>query len=226
MTSGRPPVEPPIIRTRLPAWMHVRDVLLTLGAWLLIGYFLREGLYLAYDYFRAPIFELTTATAPDWSEVWGRLRGFVLLAATLVVWLTFWALDSRARLQATHSPQPAPLLDASHAAHFGLTEAELAAGRLAKVQTVDIDPERHTIVMRDGHVGNVAAGFIPRDPSSAAFHCNSKPGCDKLSIEIFGSDRIQLVRCASPCAVGHSLPTFRPCANKPAPAARATTVAS
>ena len=140
MTTGRPPVEPPIIRTRLPAWMHVRDVLLTLGAWLLIGYFLREGLYLAYDYVRAPIFELTTAAAPDWSEVWGRLRGFVLIAATLVVWLTFWALDSRARLQATHSPQPAPLLDSSHAAHFGLTEAELAAGRLAKVQTVDIDP--------------------------------------------------------------------------------------
>ncbi len=106
MKTGRPPVEPPIIRTRVPAWMQVRDVLLTLGAWLLIGYFLREGLYLAYDYFRAPIFELTTATAPDWGEMWGRLRGFVLLAAALVAWITFWALDSRARLQATHSPQP------------------------------------------------------------------------------------------------------------------------
>jgi poly-beta-1,6-N-acetyl-D-glucosamine biosynthesis protein PgaD len=150
MTTGRPPVEPPIIRTRLPAWMHVRDVLLTLGAWLLIGYFLREGLYLAYDYFRAPIFELTTATSPDWSEVWGRLRGFVLLAATLVVWLTFWALDSRARLQATHSPQPASLPDASHAAHFGLTEAELAAGRLAKVQIVDIDPAGPVTMQMDG----------------------------------------------------------------------------
>jgi len=42
------------------------------------------------------------------------------------------------------------------------------------------------------------AGFIPRDPSSAAFHCNSKPGFDRFSIEIFGSDRIQFVRCASP----------------------------
>ena len=87
MKPGRPPIEPPIIRTRVPAWMRARDVLLTIGAWLLIGYFLREGLYLAYDYFRAPIFELTTATAPDWGEIWGRLRGFVLLAAVLVAWL-------------------------------------------------------------------------------------------------------------------------------------------
>jgi PgaD-like protein len=157
MKARRPPVEPPIIRTRVPAWMQVRDVLLTLGAWLLIGYFLREGLYLAYDYFRAPIFELSTATAPDWSEVWGRLRGFVLLAATLVLWITFWALDSRARLQATHSPQPAPLPDGKHAARFGLGEAELAAGRLAKVQTVDIDPARQVVIRLDGRVRNVGA---------------------------------------------------------------------
>ena len=152
MTTRRPPVEPPIIRKRVPAWMRARDVLLTLGAWLLIGYFLREGLYLGYDYLRAPIFELTTATAPDWSEIWGRLRGFVLLAATLVAWITFWALDSRARLQATHSPQPSPLPDGSHAARVGLSEAALAAHRLAKVQTVDINPTGKVIMRVDGGV--------------------------------------------------------------------------
>ena len=65
---------------------------------------------------------------------------FVMLAAGLVAWITFWAFDSRARLQATHSPQPPPLTDASHAAHFGMTEAELAVARLAKVQILEIDP--------------------------------------------------------------------------------------
>ena len=139
MKAARPPVEPPIIVTRIPGWMRVRDVLMTIGAWLVIGYFLREGLYLVYDYFRAPIFELSTATAPDWGEIWGRLRGFVLLAAALVAWMAFWALDSRARLRATHSPQPAPLADRNYAARVGLTEAELAAWRQAKVQAVDID---------------------------------------------------------------------------------------
>jgi hypothetical protein len=158
MKAGRPPVEPPIIRTRVPAWMQVRDVLLTLGAWLIIGYFLREGLYLGYDYLRAPMFELTTATAPDWGEIWGRLRGFVLLAAALVAWITFWALDSRARLQATRSPQPLPLQDSSHAARVGLREAELSAWRLAKVQTVDINLARQVIMRVDGRIGDVGAG--------------------------------------------------------------------
>lgn len=158
MKTGRPPVEPPIIRTRVPALMRVRDVLLTLGAWLLIGYFLREGLYLAYDYFRAPIFELTTATAPNWGEMWGRLRGFVLLAAALVAWLAFWALDSRARLQATRSPQPQALPDCSHAARVGLSDGELASQRLAKVQTVDIDPAGLVVMRVDGRIRNVGAG--------------------------------------------------------------------
>ncbi len=158
MKAGRLPAEPPIILTRVPAWMRARDVLLTLGAWLLIGYFLREGLYLAYDYFRAPIFELTTATAPDWGELWGRLRGFVLFAAMLVAWITFWALDSRARLQATHSPQPPPLTDSSHAARLGLSMAELAALRRAKVQTVDIDSERQVTTRPEGRIEDAPAG--------------------------------------------------------------------
>ena len=155
MKTDRLRVEPPIIRTRVPAWMRVRDVLLTLGAWLFIIYFLREGLYLAYDYFRAPFFELTTATAPDWGEIWGRLRGFILVAAALVAWITFWALDSRARLQATHSPQPPPLADCSHAASVGLSEAELATWRVAKVQIVDLDLARQVIMRVDGRVGSI-----------------------------------------------------------------------
>jgi len=138
--------------------MRIRDVAMTFGAWLLIGYFLREGLYLAYDYFRTPIFELTTATAPDWGEMWGRLRGFVLLAATLVAWITFWALDSRARLQATHSPQPLPLLDSTHAASMGLHETQLAGWRLAKVQTVDINLARRVTMRQEGRIGNGGAG--------------------------------------------------------------------
>jgi hypothetical protein len=145
MKPSRPPTEPPIVYNRIPVLMQVRDVLLTLGAWALIGYLLREGLYLAYDYLRVPIFELTTATAPDWADIWRRLRGFVLFAAALVAWIMFWAFDSRARLRAMQSAQPAPLPDSAHAGRFSLTEAELASARVAKVQTVEIDPARQAI---------------------------------------------------------------------------------
>jgi hypothetical protein len=74
--------------------------------------------------------------------------------------LTFWALDSRARLQATHSPQPPPLPDRDHAARVGLSEAELASWRLAKIQTVDIDPAGQVTARRNGRIGNTAARII------------------------------------------------------------------
>jgi len=163
MKTSRPPVESRIIRTSVPAWMRVRDVVLTLGAWLLIGYFLREGLFLAYDYLRAPLFELTTATAPDWTDIWSRLRGFVLLAIALVSWITFWSFDSRARLQAAHSPQPPPLPDGSRAMFAGLSEAELAAHRVAKVQTVDIDRSGQFVTL-DAEVS--LAGRLAGGPGS------------------------------------------------------------
>jgi hypothetical protein len=39
-----------------------------------------------------------------------------------------------------------------------LSEAELAARRLAKVQTVDIDPARQVILPVHGRIGDAAAG--------------------------------------------------------------------
>src|SRR6187551_1629992 len=77
------------------------------------------------------------------------------------------------------------------------------------------------LVMIDSGVNSVTpltvtpctAGFMPRCPSSAAFHWSSNPGFESVSTEMLGSDRIQLVRWASPSDVGHSLPTLRPWAN-------------
>jgi hypothetical protein len=48
--------------------------------------------------------------------------------------------------------------------------------------------------------------FTPRVRfSSFVVHCRSNPGCDIEVTEIFGSVRIQNVRCASPPAVSHSV---------------------
>jgi hypothetical protein len=67
------------------------------------------------------------------------LRGFLAAAAVLVLWIGFWAFDSRTRLRAGSSPQPAPLDAAEHASRVGLTGSELDLWRSAKIQTVDID---------------------------------------------------------------------------------------
>ena len=139
MSGVRPPVEPPIIRSRVPPWMVVRDVILTLGAWLVIAYFFHEGIARAYDYFSPPMFELTRTSPPDWAYRWEKLRGFIAASAVLVLWIAFWAFDSRARMRATSSPQPAPLEADAHARRVGLTAGDLDLWRSAKIQTVDID---------------------------------------------------------------------------------------
>jgi hypothetical protein len=139
VSGARPPVERPLIRSRVPAWMFVRDVILTLGAWLIIAYFFHEGLIRAYDYFSPPMFQLTRTSPPDWAYRWEKLRWFLAAASGLVVWITFWAFDSRKRLRASTSPQPAALDAADHASRVGLTAADLVAWRTAPIQTVDID---------------------------------------------------------------------------------------
>jgi hypothetical protein len=143
VSGARTPVERPIIRSRVPRWMLARDVILTLGAWLIIAYFFHEGLARAYDYFSPPMFQLTRTSPPDWAYRWEKLRGFIAASAVLVLWIAFWAFDSRTRLRASSSPQPAPLEAGEHASRVGLSAEGLDLWRSAKVQTVDIDAALH-----------------------------------------------------------------------------------
>ena len=145
MSLVRPPVEPPIIRSRVPPWMVARDVLLTLGAWLVIAYFFRHGIARVFDYFSPPMFEFTRTSPADWAYRWEKLRLFVAVAAGLVSWIAFWAFDSRARMRSNSSPQPAPLEADAHARQFGLTAGDLEAFRSARIQTVDIDADQQVI---------------------------------------------------------------------------------
>jgi poly-beta-1,6-N-acetyl-D-glucosamine biosynthesis protein PgaD len=132
---------PPLIQgAKVPGWVRLRDWVLTLLAWALLGYLMRETLDLLRDYFRYPIFEFTSATPPDWRELWGRLRPFSYFIAVLTVWLLFWALLRGRRLRATAPvPQPAPLALSTHAAAFGLDEAALARWTEARVLVVHFD---------------------------------------------------------------------------------------
>ncbi len=85
------------------------------------------------------MFELTRTSPPDWAYRWEKLRGFIAASAVLVLWIAFWAFDSRTRMRASSSPQPAPLDAAEHASRVGLSAEDLDLWRSAKVQTVDID---------------------------------------------------------------------------------------
>ena len=132
---------PPLIQgTRLSPWLRARDIVLTALAWVQLGYLMRETLHLVHDYLRYPIFEFTSASPPDWAELWGRLRPFAGFVAALVLWLLFWSLVRGRQMRATAPmPQPALLALASHAAGFGLDEAALAGWREARILLVHFD---------------------------------------------------------------------------------------
>ncbi len=130
---------PPLITgARLPRWIKIRDVVLTLLAWFLLGRLLRDPIYVAYDYLRHPIFQLTTAQPLDIGVLWDRLRYFVLFSVGLVTWLCLWALINRRRLTRcpTGSPQPPVLTVAEQAARAGIDEKKLNEAREFKVTNV------------------------------------------------------------------------------------------
>jgi poly-beta-1,6-N-acetyl-D-glucosamine biosynthesis protein PgaD len=129
---------PPIITSvRLPVLVTVRDVLLTLMAWCALGWLLRGPIYVAYDYLRHPIFELTTAQPLDVSLLLWRLRYFWMITALLIVWLSLWAVISRRRLRAAmQSPQPPPLTMSEQAARFSVAEIAVKAAREFRITDI------------------------------------------------------------------------------------------
>ena len=70
------PWPPLITATRLSVWVTIRDVLGTFSAWLLLAWLLKDPIYVAYDFLRHPIFELTRAQPLDVGVLWWRLRYF------------------------------------------------------------------------------------------------------------------------------------------------------
>jgi hypothetical protein len=93
---------PPIIRANaVPMWVRVRDILITLLAWLTIGVTIHNLLWLIYDYLADPIFQLSYIASPDWELMWHLLSQFLYVALGMVVWICFLALLRRKIINST-----------------------------------------------------------------------------------------------------------------------------
>ena len=135
----KPVVWPPLIKSHhnSPGSMLVCDVVLTLLAWAILAYFLREPISLAIDYFRYPLFELNTTTLPDMALVWKRLRPFIALIVLAMVWLLVSVQVWRKRALARNVRQPPLALPPDqHAGLFGLDTHTLLAWQQQRIQIV------------------------------------------------------------------------------------------
>ena len=129
---------PPLLRAkRVPPWIVFRDLVLTAIAWIVILQSMRQGFYLLYDYFSPPAFELTRAKLPPFLEIWNPLKGFVLDAVLLVIWLAFWAFYGTRRFRTKPpTPQPSPLPISEHARYLGVDEADVAVWKTYRIAVV------------------------------------------------------------------------------------------
>jgi len=132
---------PPLIHAnRMPAWVRVRDLVLTVAAWIVLMYWVRGALLLIGDWLSYPFFELSTYPAPDWDRIWSTLAPFFAIAALLAAWLVYWAARRNKILARQRSvAQPAPLDLETHAAQFGLHAGDALALREARIATIRFD---------------------------------------------------------------------------------------
>ena len=138
---------PPLIHAkRVPPWIVLRDLVLTAIAWIVIVQSMRQGFYLLYDYFSPPMFELTRAKFPQFLDLWNPLKGFVLDAVLLVIWLSFWAFYGTRRFRtkpATSQPSPLPI--GEHATYLGVKEADISVWKMYRIAVVHFNADNNIV---------------------------------------------------------------------------------
>jgi hypothetical protein len=143
---------PLVVGARVRAWLRVRDILMTLLAWLALSWAMRDVLAMLADYLRPPVFELNSMAPPNWNELWRRLQPFSYFIAVLLVWLLCWALIRGRAMRvagAASLPPPQPQLSEDHAASFGLAAREIDAWRRARVIVVHLGDDGRSV---EGHI--------------------------------------------------------------------------
>lgn len=93
---------PPIINSNaVSIWIRLRDISLTVGAWLIIGFTIHNLLWLIFDYLSDPIFQLTTVAPPNWTAIWRKVSWFIYIALGLITWICLLASLRRKIINST-----------------------------------------------------------------------------------------------------------------------------
>jgi len=93
---------PPIINSNaVSIWIRLRDISLTVGAWLIIGFTTHNLLWLIFDYLSDPIFQLTTVAPLNWTAIWRKVSWFIYIALGLIVWICLLASLRRKIINST-----------------------------------------------------------------------------------------------------------------------------
>lgn len=134
---------PPLLKGEgLPRWVLVRDTCITLLAWAVLAFLLRDIFWLAFDYFDYPFFQLSNVAPPDMALLWSRLKPYTEVIALFMVWLLVSVQVWRRKVRGRRlKPQPQALCIEQHAQVFGLKGVALQAWQQKRVQVLQVSPE-------------------------------------------------------------------------------------
>jgi len=139
-----PPLNTQAKRSRVVLW---RDRLLTVLAWLALGYLARDVGRFALDEVRELLGYDRGAPPADLAVMWNRVAPYLVVVVILAEWLALWALTTLHReRRAQTRPQPAALTLAEAAARAGTTEQELQMWRSLQLAVAHVDAREHLVV--------------------------------------------------------------------------------
>ena len=142
--SGLPDKWPPLIyKSNVPLWVKVRDVGLTLTAWIFIVFLLHDFLKLVYDYLKDPIFTLQIEDTPDWAKIWDRLDLFVYFAIFLVVIIISASITRKSIIirRDLSDDQPEQVKIERIETQYGISSEQLIAWDKERIFAVNYDIE-------------------------------------------------------------------------------------
>jgi hypothetical protein len=147
---------PPLVRAaKVPLLVKARDLLLTLIAWGVLMYFMRDLWILLYEFTVDFFLKIDTSNLVDWLKIWSRIAPFFYVAALLVLWIVvIGSLRRRAirstglihgknSLRTVHQQFPLKQIDiALLAERFGVEKSQLEQWQ--KMRTVDVSVDDAT----------------------------------------------------------------------------------
>jgi len=133
---------PLIVASDKPTWVWWRDFALTVVMWLLFAIMLETEFELFFGHHLERLGWGDLDTNANWPRFFERLRPFVYLIITLLVFLAAAAVATVARyFLARRLPPPAPLAAAAQARRARMDETDLLAARELANVVVHIAPD-------------------------------------------------------------------------------------
>lgn len=162
MTTPWPPL---IAAANVSFWARLRDIVLTVAAWLLLAYLLMPMIRALWSDMQVVLGLSPPGAIPALERLWQDLAPFLGLVALMMLWMVCYAgvrrlVLTRSLRAAGQSP---PLDRATHVQSLGLSPKEAGKLQQARVAVVEFDAASRIAIVRMPDPGQGQTPRLPGD---------------------------------------------------------------